>query len=74
MIARLDKARIFHALDVFAVLCPFRRVESQFCVLIFNLERAGVNADLNEAFWQAPPLRRSAIVESEYTLSDAGSG
>ncbi len=47
LIARLDKTRILHLFDVFVVLRPLHRVESQLRVLIFDLERAGVNADLN---------------------------
>lgn len=47
--ARLDEARILYLFDAF-VLLPFHRVESQLCLLILNLERAGVEADLNFLF------------------------
>src|SRR5438132_652751 len=46
-IARLDHTRIFHLFDVFVILCPLHRVESQLRVLIFDLERAGVDVNGN---------------------------
>lgn len=47
-IAHLNDARIFHLFNMFVVLRPFHRVESQLCVLIHDLERAGVGKRLDK--------------------------
>jgi hypothetical protein len=46
-IADLDDAWIFHLFDVFVILRLHHRVECQLRVLIFDLERTGVDAYLN---------------------------
>ena len=46
-IAGFNDTRIFYFFHVFVILCPLHRVQRQLCVLIFDLERAGVDVNRN---------------------------